>query len=239
MIDWTKRIDVLVGQDFYIHKDHKDVERFIDYLYRPYEKGDRLLDSMEECGQGIFFKYSKVLYDIANYTKSRLITELGIRQARSSDAFLRAVSKYHGSVYSFDPVFVSDIFAKEPYTQYWYPAEMTGEEGYEKYGNNLKDIDLLYIDVDPHYYANNINILRNYWTPNVKPSGFIVMDDVAMQFSESVAPIEYDGIWRPVRDYGTGRAMLTFIDENDDKIDYCFTVFNNQCNGFAVIKLKD
>lgn len=241
MIDWTKRIDALVGQDFYVHKDHKDVTNFIDYLYRPYEKGDRLLDSMEEVDTDIFFKYRKPLYDIAYYTGAKTIVECGIREARSSDSFTRVVSKRGGKVYSFDPVFLPETFVKEPYTQCWEPHELTGEDGYEKYGDKIKNIDLLYIDVDPHHYLDSAYFIsmQNGWIRNIKPSGYLILDDICGQHDESVKDIEYSNVWRVLRDYGVLRAFLEFIDDNSSKIDYAFTIFNNHANGFAIIKLKD
>jgi predicted O-methyltransferase YrrM len=238
IMDWTKRINDLVGQDFYIHKDHKDVKNFIDYLYAPYEKSDRLLDSMEEVDTDIFFKYRKPLYDIAYYTGAKTILECGIREGRSGDAFTRVVSKRGGRVYSYDPVLLPETFVKGEFKKYWYYHEMTGEEGYKWNGDAEKDLDLLYIDVDPHYFEPTNSLLTGYWRNNVRQGGYIVLDDAAPQFDEAVAGKEYGGVWRPVRDYGVLRAILSFCDKNDDEVDYAFTVFNNQCNGFAVIKLK-
>lgn len=241
-MDWTKRIDELVGQDFFIHKNGENpdaVKNFIDYVYAPYEKGDELLDSMEEVGTDIFFKYRKPLYDIAYYTGSKTILECGIREGRSSDAFTRVVSRRGGKVFSYDPVFLPETFVKGEFRKYWHYHEMTGEEGYKYNGDTEKDLDFLYIDVDPHYFSPTYELVSGYWRNNLRKGGYIVLDDVAAQFDSEVKSIEYSGVWRPVRDYGTCKAMLTFLDENYDIIECCFTVFNNQANGFAVIKIKD
>jgi hypothetical protein len=239
-MNWTTRIHELVGKDFYIHKDNGEVKDFIDYLYRPYKEGDQDIDTMEERGdRKMFDLYKRVLYNIAVYTHAEKVVECGIREARSSDAFTRAVSKENGRVISFDPMFVPRVFVKDPYKQYWEPHEVTGEEGYKIFGTLVNNIDLLYIDVDPHYYNPTHSLLEGYWSKNVRKGGYIVLDDAAPQFDESVASIEYEGVWRPVRDYGVLRAILEFLDANDQRVDYCFTVFNNQANGFAIIKLGE
>ena len=248
-MDWTKRINVLVGQDFYIHKNSEDpgvVKNFIDWLYRPYEKSDVLLDSMEEVDTDIFFKYRRPLYDIAYYTGAKKIVECGIREGRSSDAFTRVVSKRGGKVYSFDPVLLPETFVKPPFTDYWEPHEMTGEDGSRIFGwvndneDHINMIDLLYIDVDPHHLEDSRRFIKidAYWMNNLKKGGFLVLDDICPQHDASVGSLDYSSVWRVVRDYGVLRSSLEMLDRDYDNIDYFFTVFNNQANGFAVIKLK-
>jgi hypothetical protein len=238
-MNWTERINALVGKDFFIHKDHLGVKDFIDYLYRPYEKGDRLLDSMEEVGTDIFFKYRKPLYDIASYTGAKIICECGIREGRSSDAFTRVVSKSNGKVFSYDPVLLPETFVKGEFRKYWYYYEMTGEEGYKRNGDLQNNLDLLYIDVDPHSkFQTDIFLSDNYWVNSVRRGGYVVLDDCNPQHDENVSGLEYSGVWRVVRDYGVLSSILEFLDKNEDRIGYCFTVFNNQANGFAVIKFK-
>ena len=242
---WTRRIDELVGNDHFIVKYSPDCERYIDYIY---EEETLLTDeeiiSMPEQGDRLFKGYRVPVYKIASWIEPARIVELGTREGRSADSFVRAVHNWKdlnnrpdSKVFSFDPVPVEGVQVKYPELWEFYP--LTGEDGYAKYGQMYLDIDLLYIDVDPHYFEPTNSLLRGYWANNVRPGGLIVMDDVAPQFDSSVAQIEYDKVWRPVRDYGTLRALLDYTDQNHDKIDYAFTVFNNYCNGFAVIKLKD
>jgi hypothetical protein len=240
-MDWTKRINELVGKDFYIHKDHPDVKDFIDYLYAPDSEEDlEVFRDMPEFGEPLFDKYTKVLYKIANYIKPKVAVELGVRQGRSSLSYLKVLEQIGGVLHSFDPVRASDVMLNENEPN-WRFYEMKGEEGYEKYGDQIGKIDMLYTDVDPHHLSDSLYHIsfQNGWMRNIRPSGHLILDDVAPQYQSAVRSIDYEGVQRIVRDYGTVQAMLILLDEHYNKIDYCFTVFNNHCNGFAIIRLKE
>jgi hypothetical protein len=244
IMDWTKRINELVGQDRFIIKYSPNCEPFIDYLYDDNTTEDEEIASMPEQDTRLFKGYRVPLYKIASWVEPARVIELGTREGRSADSFVRAVHNWikinnreDSMVHSFDPNPIEGVTVKYPKLWNFYP--MTGEEGYEKYGNEITAVDLLYIDVDPHYFEPTNSLLQGYWRNNVRSGGCIVLDDAAPQFDSSVAGIDYGGVWRPVRDYGVLRAILSFVDENDSVIDYCFTVFNNHCNGFSVIKFKE
>jgi predicted O-methyltransferase YrrM len=235
-MDWTKRIGELVGQDYFIMKYGPDCDDFIKYLYRDYSGGDPELDSMPEQNDKLFNSYRKPLYDIARFAKAEWVVELGTREGRSADSFVRAVGD-KGWVVSFDPNPIEGVIVTYP--ERWTFHTLTGEDGYEQYGDTINNVDLLYIDTDPHTLSQTRMWLKDYWINVVRPGGFIVMDDCCPQHQEPVKGIKYDGVWQVTDDYGILQALLEFVDENDHRIDYAFAVFNNQCNGFAVIKLKD
>jgi hypothetical protein len=241
-MDWTPRINELVGKDSYILKEGAKCQAFIDYLYENNIFDDPEITSMPEQDNRLFKGYRVPLYKIASWIEPARIVELGTREGRSADSFVRAVNNWYkvnnredSQVFSFDPVPVAGVVVKYPELWTFYP--LTGEEGYEKHREQIDNIDLLYIDVDPHYLEPTLSLLNDYWVNNIRRGGYIVLDDSAPQFDASVAQIEYPGVWRPVRDYGVLRAILMLLEKKGDEIEYCFTVFNNQNNGFAVIKL--
>ena len=235
-MDWTNRIDELVGHDSFVMRYGQDCEPFIEYMYRNYEGGDPEIDSMPEQNDKLFQSYRKPLYDIAKYSKSQFIIELGTREGRSADSFVRAVGD-EGKVISFDPNPIEGVSVTYP--DRWIFHAMTGEQGYEVFGNSFPPVDMLYIDTDPHTLEQTRMWLKNYWIHLVRPGGFIVMDDCCPQHQAEVRDKHYEGVWRVTNDYGILRALLEYVDDNESNIDYAFTVFNNQCNGFSVIKLKD
>jgi hypothetical protein len=226
-----------VGQDSFIIKDGPRCSEFVEYLYKPYTRGDADLDSVNEQGTRAFDGYKRVLYNIANFIEAKTIVELGVREARSSDVFTRVVSKRDGMVYSFDPTPVGGLFITESYKKYWEFHPLMGEDGYEQFGSQIKNFDMLYIDTDPHSREQMNMWLSGYWINNIRKGGYIVADDTAPQHDELVGDTEFDGVWRPVRDYGVFGGLLNYILSNDNKIEYAFSVYNNQSNGFSVIKL--
>lgn len=233
----ANRINSYVGQDAIILKDGEGCKEFIDFLYKPYWGGDPLLDSISEHDRILFFTmYKKILYKIAKYIKPKLVVELGVREARSSDTFTRVVSTTGGKVYSFDPTPIGHTFMG-PYTDYWEFHPCTGEHGYVQMGETIKNIDMLFIDTDPHSKVQMDMWLSQYWIKNVKSGGFIVADDAAPQNDELVSGQNYEHIWRPVRNYGVFSSLLEYVDRESASIEYAFTVYNNHANGFAVVKL--
>jgi hypothetical protein len=226
-----------VGQDSFIIKDGPRCSEFIEYLYKPFIRGDADLDSINEQGTKLFDQYKRVLYNIANFVEAKAIVELGVREARSSDAFTRVVSKRNGMVYSFDPTPVENIFITASYRKYWQFHPLTGEDGYEQFGDKIKDFDMLYIDTDPHSREQMDMWLSNYWIHNISKGGYIVADDTAPQYDELIADLEFEGVTRTVRDYGVFSSLLNYVLNNNEKIEYAFSVYNNQSNGFSVIKL--
>jgi predicted O-methyltransferase YrrM len=234
-MELTDRIDALVGRDNAILKDGPGCQEFIDYLYDE----SSVPSDMREYGHENFNRYTKILYKIANRIQPKLVVELGVREARSTHAFTRVLRNTGGHVYSFDPTPVGGIFVEDSYKDLWSYNELMGEEGYERYGKELQNIDLLYIDTDPHSFEQMHMWLHHYWIKNVRKGGFIVCDDCCPQHDIAVSSREYSDVWRVVKDYGIISALLLYIDENNSEIDYAFTAFNNHSNGFAVIKLGE
>lgn len=243
-MDWTKRIDELVGSDYFIIKYSPECEKFIDYIY---DEGDLSTDSeiisMPEQDDKLFKSYRVPVYKIASWMEPARIVELGTREGRSADSFVRAVHNWKdvndrgdSKVFSFDPNPIKGVNVKYP--KLWEFHAMTGEDGYRKFGSEYENIDLLYIDTDPHTLDQTRMWLKYYWVNNVRPGGIIAMDDCCPQHQAEVKGKQYDGVWRVTDDYGILRALLEYTDENEHKIDYAFTVFNNHCNGFAVVRLK-
>jgi hypothetical protein len=225
-----------VGKDINVFKDGVGCQEFVDYLYRDYRGGDSLLDSISEQNDPIFKNYKKVLYNIANYIRPKVIVELGVREARSTDMFTRVVSTTGGKVFSFDPTPIGHP-RMGPYQDFWEFHPLMGEEGYAQFGSIIKEIDLLFIDTDPHSKEQMDMWFTKYWINNVKKGGFVVADDVAPQHDVILKGREYPNVWRPVRSFGVFSSLLEFVETQSNKIDYAFSVYNNHCNGFAVIKL--
>jgi hypothetical protein len=128
----------------------------------------------------------------------------------------------------------------------WVYHECTGEKGYKDFQGPyfLQDIDLLYIDTDPHTYDQTRMWFHDYWIHCVKPGGYIALDDCSPYFQEGV---NKDLVPRLVSNYkimnigiwGVLRAIDEFVRENYDKIEFAFSVWNLTSPGTAIIKLKE
>lgn len=253
-MDYNKRMNDLLGQDMIVYYDSGGLNKFMNlfttiaedrtsYPYR--EKMDLNHGGTPESMQC----YKKALFNLVIAHKPKTIVELGVREGNSSDAFIRALKYYDeenldepGRLTSFDPgsngydILAQGMFLPES-SKYWDFYTMTGEAGYEKFGDKIIDIDLLYIDTDPHSFKQMTMWLNDYWIQNVRAGGLVVFDDCAPQHQEGVnfTPAE---VWNVGAQFGVLRAVLEFVDNNQDRVDFAMSVCNVRSNGVGVIKLK-
>jgi predicted O-methyltransferase YrrM len=241
---WEEYLNSLVGQETIILKDSSNCKEFFSRLQEIQKKRVLIRDNMEiknTRNEKQLGDYKYTLYNLVVCTDASLVVELGVRQGNSTDAFVRALSnRENGRLISFDPAFkemlLSHIFM-ENHNDFWTFHYITGEEGYEKFKDQITNIDFLYIDTDPHSYQQTKIWLNNYWIHNVRPGGFVVFDDCAPQHQQGVNWVPKD-IWNVNgTNYGILKAVVEFIDQNSEKIDFAFTTCNTKSNGVGVIKL--
>jgi hypothetical protein len=191
-------------------------------------------------------KVRDVLYVVARWINTPVIVELGTRDGYSTSAFAAALNKCgSGCLYSFDPVWDEKRFhldLMEPCE--WFYHELTGEQGYEQFGKAIQSIDLLYIDTDPHEYQQTKMWLHDYWIHNVRPGGYIMLDDCSPYFQQGVDRSKVPGFVGDFQlinagEWGVLQAILEFVEEQNDKIEFAFSVFNHSSPGTAIIKLKE
>jgi predicted O-methyltransferase YrrM len=193
-----------------------------------------------------YFQFCRTaIYRLATNINAKNIVELGVREGYSTTAFSAHLNRRGGSLTSFDPVWSEDLFRKENLEECdWAYYEMTGEEGYMRYGSVIINVDLLYIDTDPHTYDQTKMWLHDYWIHNVRPGGYIVLDDCSPYFQRGIdqqrVPQEVNGYrLMNVGEWGVLQAILEFVDEQNDKIEFAFSVWNHSSPGTAIIKLKE
>jgi predicted O-methyltransferase YrrM len=189
----------------------------------------------------------ETLYNLVRYIKPKKTVELGVREGHSTTAIIKAlVENGRGTLDSFDPVWSEDLFIRGNLEDNlsWFYHEMTGEEGYVWKKHSLDAVDLLYIDTDPHTYDQTKVWFNEYWIHNVRPGGYIALDDCSPYFQEGVDistvpdsvnhyKLMNKGLW------GVTRAIVEFVEEQDDKIEFAFSVWNHSSPGTAIIKLKE
>ena len=191
-----------------------------------------------------------VLYNLVRHINSIPdIVELGVREGLSTTAFAAALGdKSPGFLTSYDPEWHEELFKRHLMTDCeWKYYEVTGEEGYALHGDvggHRTYIDLLYIDTDPHDYNQTKAFLHNYWIQNVRHGSYIVLDDCSPYFQRGmdVAKVpKMIGDFKVMNagEWGVLQAILEFVEENADKLDYAFSVWNHSSPGTAIIKLKE
>jgi predicted O-methyltransferase YrrM len=175
------------------------------------------------------------IYRITRVINPSFIVEIGVREGFSTVAFLRATEN---KVISFDPVFVGNKMFNTPLKQRWDYHQLFDYEAYEKFSEELRDIEFLYIDVAPHDYEQTVDILKKNFILNLKKGGYLLLDDCSPLHQEEVKEIP-EALWDANAGYGTLRATLEFIEENDSRIEYAFSIQNNHSNGLLLIKFKE
>ena len=172
--------------------------------------------------------YANIFHDLTVIVDAKTVVELGTRRGISANGFIRALKHTGGHLFSFDPVdeIKYSIFC-DGYESVFTFEEITGEEAYIKYKDKLSNIDILYIDTDPHSYEQTKTWLNKYWINNV--SGIIMLDDCAPQHQQKEG--QEDG-------YGVLRAVEEFVTDNTDRIAYALSICNGK-DGICIIKLKE
>ena len=236
-------LDNFSGNEVVVYKGNEALLPLKNILTEPAPqlKRERIVDYINKTRQ--------VLYNLVKHLKPEKVVELGVRDGYSTTAIVKAlVENGSGELDSFDPVWDEERFVRENLVDNlrWFYHEMTGEDGYEWAKNEyyFDDIDLLYIDTDPHEYSQTRMWFNEYWIHNVRPGGYIALDDCSPYFQEGIDPskvpdrvegyeIMNKGIW------GVLRAIVEFVEEQDDKIEFAFSLYNHSSPGTAIIKLKD
>jgi hypothetical protein len=234
------RMKALVGQDKVVFVDHPKLGELMNDLGDLSGEDYELKGQMYAPPNSSLFEYKRVLFDITVIENCKKIVELGVREGHSTDAFTRACYYTAGSVYSFDPGNVDKLernLMMPDFDDYWTFYRMKGEDGYNRYGKEIGDIDLLYIDTDPHSYPQMKMWMENYWIHSLRPGTILVADDCAPQHQSGVNDTP-PNVWNVGAQYGVLQALLEWIDANEDKIEYAFSVSNLESNGTAIIKLR-
>ncbi len=231
----------LIGKDRVVYRDGPGLSTFDEALRRFDATPNALRDENMDLGPSRNIRlYKKVLFNVASVIRPKLVVELGVRQGYSSDAFIRTLSLSKGKLFSFDPqdkVNRSHLISE--FEDIWTYHSLTGEEGYKRYSSELGEIDMLYIDTDPHSYEQMRMWLRRYWIRNLRPGGYVVFDDCAPQHQQEVADSDVpSGVWSVGARYGVLRAVLEFIRENSQRVDFAVAYSNVLSNGIGVMKLS-
>lgn len=234
-------IKELIGKEQVVYKDGPERYPFHDRLNRLATTPNVHRDEEMDLGPARNIQlYKKVLFDITTVIKPKLVVELGVREGYSTDAFIRALYSSNGRLVSFDPqdkVQRSNLISG--YETVWTYHGLTGEEGFERYSSELGEIDMLYIDTDPHSYEQMRMWLSRYWIRNLRPGGYVVFDDCAPQHQNEVNDSEIPhGVWNVGARYGVLRAVLEYIQGNPDRIDFAVSYGNVLSNGIGVMKIS-
>ena len=190
-----------------------------------------------------------VLYNLVRHINSLPdIVELGVREGFSTTAFAAALGdKSRGYLTSIDPEWHEELFKRHLMVDcMWKYHQMTGEERYRQLEakGHYPYIDVLYIDTDPHDYEQTRMWLHEYWIQNIRPGGYIMLDDCSPYFQQGVDLAKvpaFVGDFQVVNagEWGVLRAILEFIEEQSDRLDYAFSVWNHSSPGTAIIKLRE
>jgi len=240
-MDQTGNINNFLGKDVLVFKQSDAGEAMLRCIQNaPIE--DSFVNIIKALPlSGLTNRYAYALYRIAKCTGVQSIVELGVRESVSSFSFLTAMEQ--GKLISFDPVLNTIFFPQynmsEQMKSRWTYHSLLDYEGYEKYGEEIKDFDMLFIDTDPHDFVQASGQLKQWWINNLKPGGFILMDDTSPNHQEETFANKENRTSNLDSKFGTLAAALNFIEEFDDKIDYAFSVENKLSDGILLIKLKE
>jgi predicted O-methyltransferase YrrM len=112
-------------------------------------------------------------------TGDAVVIELGVRTGNSTVAFLAAVEKHGGHVYSVDIV-----RPRAPWHNHSQWTFLVGDD-LEIVGQ-LPGCDVLFIDTS-HHYRHTLDELETY-VPKVKPGGVVLLHDVELERPEGAPP---------------------------------------------------
>jgi hypothetical protein len=222
------------------------MNKFPNDYFPEREKLFPLVEAFSDIQQDEATKHSRRLYgrachDSVLISEAKLVVELGTMFGLSSSAFLRALILNNGKLISFDPnmKLIRYEWMPEGFDDYWTRYEMTGEKGYNRFGSEIKNIDMLYIDTT-HSYENTIGLLTNYWVRNIRPGGYITMDDATPHFQAEGNKHNFPGLFSSgLYHYGVLRAVLEFVDKYSDKLEFAYIVDTRDAKGFVIIKFKE
>ena len=240
-MDYTDKIISLLGQDTIIFKDSPEGQDILDCVLNMniIDFQNKLREKWVTNVRHLYL-YATGLYRICKCIAANSIVELGVREGNSSCTFLHAMEELNGKLFSFDPyqdVENNDMWKPE-HKSMWNLYPVYDYIGYEKYSNEIKNFDLLYIDTDPHDFEQCHNQLRKWWVNNLREEGFIAVDDTAPQHQIETVGKRPSGLFNANMSFGALHAVLEFIDEYNDKIDFAFSINNCESNGTTLIKLK-
>lgn len=169
------------------------------------------------------YEAPEILFDYACASGSRTVVELGTAACYSTQGLLRAASLNEGKVFSFDPCMYTG-YVPPKYRSYWVFTQSTGEEGYSQWDKS-RQVDLLYVDTNPHSYEQTKMWLEKYWIKSVKPDGLILFDDGAEWAQQELR-------------FGVLEAVKQFVEQNWERVEF-FLIEDNSSpfHGIAVVKL--
>lgn len=243
MSNMNDRIQQLLGLDEYIYTTtiRAHTEAFIESFHSIGLEPDPYRDNMDVSLSPSTRPYKLAIYNFTKLLDPTVIVELGVREGNSSDAFTRnLIRQGRGKLYSFDPSGEERLHKHMFHAaseEYWEFHPMLGEDGFEQFKNTVTNIDLLYIDTDPHSYEQMQMWLKSYWIQNVRPGGYIMFDDCAPQHQKEVVEVPTN-IFNVGANYGVLRAVLEYVDTSSD-VEWAISVCNVKSNGVGLIKLKD
>jgi predicted O-methyltransferase YrrM len=238
MEDLKSRMRSLVGQDKVMFtsgvepKEYHSIGAVPDSTYEFRVQMNRVDNSSK------FFK--EALFDAVILYEPKTIVELGVREGRSTDAFIRGLmSLGRGYLHSFDPANQANLEKHNlpaDYEKWWTYYPLMGEDGWRLHAKDIGDVDLLFIDTDPHNYQQTKMWTEQYWINDMKPGSVIIWDDCAPQHQEGITG---DGkAWDVGAQFGTLPAVMEYIDTHPDKIEYAFSVVNKESNGLLVMRMR-
>jgi predicted O-methyltransferase YrrM len=169
------------------------------------------------------YEAPELLFDYASASGSKTIVELGTAACYSIQGLLRAASLNGGKVFSFDPCMYTG-YVPTKYRSYWKFTQSTGEEGFSQWDKSSQ-VDLLYIDTNPHSYEQTKMWLEKHWVKLVKPGGLILFDDGAEWEQQQLG-------------FGVLEAVKQFVEQNQERVEF-FLLEDNAppFHGVAVVKL--
>ncbi len=170
------------------------------------------------------YEAPEILFDYACAAGAKTIIELGTASCYSTQGLIRAASLNGGKVFSFDPCMYTG-YISPAYRSYWQFAQLTGEEGYAQWDKS-KQVDLLYIDTNPHSYDQTRMWLNEHWIKSLRPDGLILFDDGAEWEQQELG-------------FGVLEAVNQFVEQNQERVEF-FLIEDNVSpfHGIAVVKLK-
>jgi cephalosporin hydroxylase len=178
-----------------------------------YEYEQRCLEWTDICD------WLPVLYqEVADRTEPQVI-ELGVRAGNSTAAFLAAIEKVGGHLWSVDPMpmMVPPAWFEAPF---WTPRRADDLRIVDELPN---DVDIVFVDT-LHTYDQTLAELIAY-VPKVKPGGVVLLHDTELPHPEADPTCAAFPVRRAIEHYLTGKPWEC--------------EFRSGCYGLGVIRMVE
>lgn len=117
-----------------------------------------------------------IMHDTVIEKKLKIIVECGVDRGASTCAFLEALKKINGKLYSFDIKDCSNLFDDKNWN-FFQTNDVNLSKIINKFSEIKKGIDLLYID--SYHEPSHVRKILNLYYPFINVNGYIFIDDTS------------------------------------------------------------